>query len=48
MFRISLKEFDNLRSQFVTIKNGRGTHKKYLPYAFIEQGIAIEGDKNEI
>jgi len=26
----------NLRSQFVTLNKGRGAHRKYLPYAFIE------------
>lgn len=30
-----------LRSQFVTLKSGRGQHRKYLPYAFTEQGIAM-------
>lgn len=30
-----------LRSQFVTLKKGRGTHSKYLPYAFTEQGVAM-------
>ena len=30
-----------LRSQFVTSKNGRGQHKKYLPYAFTRNGIAM-------
>lgn len=28
-----------LRSQIVTLKNQRGQHTKYLPYAFTEQGI---------
>ncbi|MES2922860.1 MAG: ORF6N domain-containing protein [Verrucomicrobiota bacterium] len=28
-----------LRSQFVTLK--RGQHRKYLPYAFTEQGVAM-------
>jgi phage regulator Rha-like protein len=27
--------------QIETIKNGRGQHSKYLPYAFTEQGIAM-------
>jgi len=31
----------SLRSQFVTLKNGRGQHLKYLPFAFTEQGIAM-------
>lgn len=30
-----------LRSQFVTLKTGRGQHRKYLPYAFTEQGVAM-------
>ncbi|MCR5659511.1 MAG: ORF6N domain-containing protein [Bacteroidales bacterium] len=30
-----------LRSQFVTSKSGRGQHKKYLPYAFTRNGIAM-------
>ena len=32
---------DSLRSQFATLKTGRGQHSKYLPYAFTEQGIAM-------
>lgn len=32
---------DSLRSQFVTLKNGRGQHRKYLPYVFTEQGVAM-------
>ncbi|MBL7731826.1 MAG: ORF6N domain-containing protein [Chitinophagaceae bacterium] len=32
---------NSLRSQFVTLKKGRGTHSKYLPYAFTEQGVAM-------
>lgn len=30
-----------LRSQIATSKNGRGQHKKYLPYAFTRNGIAM-------
>lgn len=30
-----------LRSQFATLKKGRGQHRKYLPYAFTEQGVAM-------
>ncbi len=30
-----------LRSQIVTLKEGRGQHTKYLPYAFTEQGVAM-------
>lgn len=32
---------DSLRSQIVTLKTGRGQHRKYLPYAFTEQGVAM-------
>jgi len=30
-----------LRSQNATLEKGRGKHRKYLPYAFTEQGVAI-------
>jgi phage regulator Rha-like protein len=32
---------DALTSQIVTLENGRGKHRKYLPYAFTEQGVAM-------
>ncbi len=38
MFVLTQKEFQNLRSQIVTSNKG-GT--RYLPYAFIEQGVAM-------
>ncbi|MGA2033953.1 MAG: SUMF1/EgtB/PvdO family nonheme iron enzyme [Thermoguttaceae bacterium] len=31
----------DLRSQTVILKSGRGQHRKYLPYAFTEQGVAM-------
>jgi hypothetical protein len=34
-------ELEALRSQNVTLKKGRGQHRKYLPYVFTEQGIAM-------
>lgn len=34
------EEYDSLRSQFVTSKEGRGG-RRYLPYVFTEQGIAM-------
>ena len=38
----SEKENNSLRSQIVTLnKKGRGQHRKYLPYVFTEQGIAM-------
>ena len=30
-----------LRSQTVILESGRGQHRKYLPYAFTEQGVAM-------
>ena len=41
MFELSKNEYDSLRSQFVTLENGRGKYSKYLPFAFTEQGIAM-------
>lgn len=41
MFQLNEQEFDILRSQIVTLKSGRGKHRKYLPYAFTEQGVAM-------
>jgi len=41
MFELSKTEYDSLRSQIATLKNGRGQHSKYLPFAFTEQGIAM-------
>ena len=56
-FKLTVKEADSLRSQFVILKNqrgdnslrsqvvtldrGRGRHRKYLPSAFTEQGVAM-------
>jgi hypothetical protein len=49
MFRLTEKDWkenesliqSSLRSQIVTLKPGSGTHRKYLPYAFTEQGVAM-------
>jgi len=41
MFRLTEEEGALLRSQIVTIKPGRGEYRKYLPYAFTEQGVAM-------
>lgn len=38
MFQLNQKEFDNLRSQIVTSSWGG---RRYLPYAFTEQGVAM-------
>ncbi|MBX3728725.1 MAG: ORF6N domain-containing protein [Candidatus Sumerlaeia bacterium] len=41
MFQVSQDEYDALRSHSGTLKAGRGQHRKYLPYAFTEQGVAM-------
>ncbi|MCX6876165.1 MAG: ORF6N domain-containing protein [Verrucomicrobia bacterium] len=53
MFQLTENEIEILRSQTVTSKNAevalrsqfailkRGQHRKYLPYAFTEQGVAM-------
>jgi phage regulator Rha-like protein len=41
MLELTALEWAALRSQFVTLKAGRGQHRKYLPYAFTEQGVAM-------
>jgi hypothetical protein len=40
MFQLTREENESLRSQFVTSKEGRGG-RRYLPYVFTEQGIAM-------
>jgi DNA-binding PadR family transcriptional regulator len=41
MFQLTKEEYGVLRSQIVILKRGRGKHRKYLPYAFTEQGVAM-------
>jgi hypothetical protein len=41
MFQLTPEEGASLRSQFVTLKAGQGQHRKYLPYVFTEQGVAM-------
>ncbi len=43
-FQLSEQEVSHLislRSQFVTLKPGRGQHRKYRPYAFTEHGALM-------
>ena len=52
-FQITKEEWENLQSQLTnsgksslrfqngTLKEGRGKHRKYLPYVFTEQGVAV-------
>lgn len=41
MFQLTEVEWESLRSQFATLKPGRGQHRKYLPYAFTEHGAIM-------
>jgi hypothetical protein len=42
MFQLTENESELLRSQSVTLEPaGRGKHRKYEPYAFTEQGVAM-------
>ncbi len=41
IYQLSQEEFESLRSHFATLKSGRGKHRKYMPYVFTEQGIAM-------
>lgn len=50
MFQLNKQESDtwkaqfmvpSLRSQIGTLESGRGQHRKYLPYVFTEQGVAM-------
>jgi hypothetical protein len=41
MFQLTAEEHHGLRSQSVTLDRRRGAHRKYRPYAFTEQGVAM-------
>ena len=51
MFQLTKEEYDvlrsqiatskSLRSQFATLKKGRGQHRKYMPHAFTEHGTVM-------
>jgi len=36
-----MEETEVLRCQIGTLKTGRGKHRKFLPYVFTEQGVAM-------
>ena len=40
-FQLTKDEYNSLRSQFATLEKGKGMHRKYLPYVFTEQGVAM-------
>ncbi|MCR4659557.1 MAG: ORF6N domain-containing protein [Bacteroidales bacterium] len=41
MFEITNDEYVSLRCQNGTLKSGRGQHRKYMPFAFTEEGVAM-------
>jgi len=41
MFQLTEIEYNSSRSQIATLKNGRGSNLKYLPFAFTEYGILM-------
>ena len=41
MFQLTQDEWQIVRSQIVILKPGRGGHRKYRPYVFTEQGVAM-------
>jgi hypothetical protein len=41
MFQLTFQDVAALRSQIVTLKKGRGEQRKYAPYAFTENGVAM-------
>lgn len=41
MFQLTAAELDSLRCQIGILKTGRGRHRKFQPYAFTEQGVAM-------
>lgn len=42
-YQLQPSEWDSLRSQIVTLKAGRGRHRKYLPWVFTEHGALMAG-----
>ena len=40
-FKLTASEYESLRCKNFTLKNGRGEHRKYLPYVFTEHGITM-------
>jgi phage regulator Rha-like protein len=41
MFQLNFQDVAALRSQTVTLKKGRGQHRKYASYVFTENGVAM-------
>ena len=41
MFQLTAEEHEILRCQIGTLRSDHGKHRKYLPYVFTEQGVAM-------
>src|SRR3954467_14033871 len=41
MFQLTADEEKDSRGQIAPFKTGRGKHRKFLPYVFTEQGVAM-------
>lgn len=41
LFQLADDEWESLRSQIVTLRSGRGQHRKYRPFAFTEHGAIM-------
>jgi hypothetical protein len=41
LLQLTESEVESLRSQFATLKAGRGRHRKYMPLAFTEHGAIM-------
>jgi hypothetical protein len=41
LFQLTAEEFESLTSQIAILKKGRGQHRKFLPYAFTENGAIM-------
>ncbi|MEX0736453.1 MAG: ORF6N domain-containing protein [Bacteroidota bacterium] len=46
MFELTMEEHDALRSQFATLKKGRGPLRKYLPSVCTEQRVEIRNSQS--
>ena len=41
MFQLTKEEYENLMSQIATLESQRGKYRKYMPYAFTENGVYV-------
>ena len=47
-FQLLENEWESLRSQVVILKMGRGEHRKFPPYVFTQEGIAMLEKKYDV